>query len=337
VQKDTTSEETLRAKRAFETYAGDRGITVQYYHADNAWVNSLDEEGQSIIYCGVNAHWQNGITERRIRDLKEQARTMMLHAQHHWPDANNSNLWPYALRIAGNIFNDAPQLKGDNKDCTPYEIFTGTRVHTEVRHHHTFDCPVFVTETAIQQGKSLGAWLSRAKGGLNLGISPTHARSVALVLSLRYGLSLPQFHVKHDNMFETTSSKAGRFRLPKSKWQALAGFDKPEPVADKGESAKTVVPASSTVTKRTTPPANDSTTGEADEDGIKGANDNTDPEPPAEPGESVFESVGGTEDEEDVHDYPDNSTAGKLNERHNTKHQTRDTKYQTRRPVPAGK
>jgi hypothetical protein len=245
---------------------------------------------------------------------------MMLHARHHWPDANNINLWPYALRTAGNIFNDAPQLKGDNKDCTPYKISTWTRVETEVRHHHTFGCPVFVTETAIQQGKSLGAWLSRAKVGLNLGISLTHARSVALLLSLRYGLSSPQFHVKHDDMFETTSSKAGRFHLPKSKWQALAGFDKPEPVADKGAPAKTVVPASSTVTKRTTPPANEPTTGEADEDGIDGENDDDDPEQPAEPGESAFESAGGTDHEEDVITLNEGSHQPQLPQRLNGRH-----------------
>jgi hypothetical protein len=56
LQKDTASEETLRAKRAFETYADDHGMTVQHYHAnngrfvDNAWVNSMDKEGQSITY-----------------------------------------------------------------------------------------------------------------------------------------------------------------------------------------------------------------------------------------------------------------------------------------------
>lgn len=170
LQKDSTLAETLKAKHAFETYARDHGVKIHHYHADNgrfvdnAWVDSLEEEGQRITYCGVNAHWQNGIAERHIRDLKEQARTMLLHAQHHWPEANTTNLWPYALRTAGNIFNDAPQLKGDKKDSTPYEVFTGTKVQTEVRHHHTFGCPVYVTETNIQQGKSLPAWLSRAKG-----------------------------------------------------------------------------------------------------------------------------------------------------------------------------
>jgi hypothetical protein len=67
---------------AFELYARERGITIRHYHADNgrfvdnAWKNALLEENQGITYCGVNTHWQNGIAERRIRDLKEQSRTM---------------------------------------------------------------------------------------------------------------------------------------------------------------------------------------------------------------------------------------------------------------------
>jgi hypothetical protein len=83
---------TLKAKRAFELYARDRGIKIRHYYADNGrfadntWKNALSEENQGIAYCGVNAHWQIGIAERRIRDLKEQSRTMFYHAEHHWPD-----------------------------------------------------------------------------------------------------------------------------------------------------------------------------------------------------------------------------------------------------------
>jgi hypothetical protein len=233
LQKDSTSKETLKAKHAFELYAMERGVKVKNYHADNgrfvdnAWKEGLAQENQGITHCGVNVHWQNGITERRIRDLKEQTRTMMLHAQHHWPDAVATSLWPYAMRTASHVFNDAPTLQGDHKDRTPREIFTGVQISAEVRHHHTFGCPVYVTEISLQQGKSLSVWMSRARVGINLGISPTHARSVALVLSLKTGLVLPQFHVKHDDLFETARTSLGGFRLPKSHWQELSGFEKP--------------------------------------------------------------------------------------------------------------
>jgi hypothetical protein len=87
-------------------------------------------------------------------------------------------------------------------------------------------CPAYVTANAFQSGKSLPTWMSRARVGVYIGISLTHARSVSLILSLKTGLASPQFHVKHDDLFETTDSRAGRFGLPKSKWQALAGLTK---------------------------------------------------------------------------------------------------------------
>jgi hypothetical protein len=151
LQKDSTLLETLKAKHAFELYARERGVRVRNYHADNgrfvdnAWKEGLAQEDQGITYCGVNAHWQNRIAERRIRDLKEQTRTMLLHAQHHWP---------YAMRTASHVFNDAPTLQGNHKkDKTPREIFTGVRISAEVRHHHTFGCSVYITERSLQQGK----------------------------------------------------------------------------------------------------------------------------------------------------------------------------------------
>jgi hypothetical protein len=50
-----------------------------------------------------------------------------------------------------------------------------------------------------------------------------HARNVSLVLNLTTGLSSPQFHVKHDEFFETVAS---RTVAPDtlSNWQSLAGF-----------------------------------------------------------------------------------------------------------------
>jgi hypothetical protein len=60
---------------------------IKHYHADNgrfadnAFMQSVAESGQTISFCGVNAHFQNGIAEKRIRDLSEQARKQLLHAK----------------------------------------------------------------------------------------------------------------------------------------------------------------------------------------------------------------------------------------------------------------
>ena len=77
LQKRVTSQETVMAKHAFEHSAEQRGITIKHYHADNgrfadnAFILDCQANRQSISYCGVNAHFQNGIAERRIRDLQE--------------------------------------------------------------------------------------------------------------------------------------------------------------------------------------------------------------------------------------------------------------------------
>ena len=51
-----TSEETLKAKKAFEAYARSLGVTILHYHADNgrfadnAFLKSVAESNQSISF-----------------------------------------------------------------------------------------------------------------------------------------------------------------------------------------------------------------------------------------------------------------------------------------------
>ena len=88
LQKTASAEETIEAKKAFELYAADHNVRVRAYHADNGifkahkWVNECKQSGQWLTCAGVNAHHQNGIAERRIRELQGTARTMLIHAQH---------------------------------------------------------------------------------------------------------------------------------------------------------------------------------------------------------------------------------------------------------------
>jgi len=84
LQSRVTAEETVEAKRAFEAYARSHGVIVKHYHADNGrfaenlFMSAVAESGQTISFCGVSAHFQNGIAEKRIRDLSEQARKQLL-------------------------------------------------------------------------------------------------------------------------------------------------------------------------------------------------------------------------------------------------------------------
>ena len=229
IQKGSTVAETVEGKRAFERYAKNHGINIRHYHADNGifeaqgFQDALANDGQTITYCGVNAHHQNGRAEKKIRDLQELARTMLLHAQHRWSDAINAHLWPYAIKFANDVCNRAPSI---NENVSPLEKFSQIDIAPQVRHVHTFGSPVYVLESALQiSGKGIPKWDQRANIGIYLGTSPRHSRKVALVLNLKTGHVSPQFHVVFDDFFETLRPSAGNV-LPKSEWQKITGFQK---------------------------------------------------------------------------------------------------------------
>jgi hypothetical protein len=202
MQFSTGAEETVNAKMAFEAFAARFGVMVRHYHADNCqfaenmWVKAVNEHQpqQTTSFCGVGAHHQNGIAKKKIRDIQENARTMMLHAAINWPMAMSVSLWPYAIRVAVDVMNATPLV--DNSKISPIKKFTSTAQHPRLKDFHTFDCPVYVLCKPLQTGKAQSKWLLPARLGIYLGMSPKHARSAALVLSPRTGLVLPQWHVK---------------------------------------------------------------------------------------------------------------------------------------------
>ena len=234
LQQSTTAFETVLAKRAFERYASTFRVKVKHYHADNGifaeaeFAKAVEDDGQTISYCGVNAHHQNGKAEKKIRDLQDLARTMILHAQQRWPTAVTVNLWPYAVRMANETMNTTPSIQ---EGVSPMELFAQVAIAPRVKHAHTFGSPVYVLDSALQTaGKRIPKWNRRARVGIYLGTSPRHSRRVALILSLRTGHVSPQFHVIFDDMFETLRPSAGNV-LPESKWQEATGFKPPTQMA----------------------------------------------------------------------------------------------------------
>jgi len=63
----------------------------------------IQQANQELTFCRVNAHFRNGVAEKRIRDLQDAARTMLLHAQRRWPQAITIYLWPYAPFTFGHM------------------------------------------------------------------------------------------------------------------------------------------------------------------------------------------------------------------------------------------
>ena len=227
LMRNFTAGETLKAKHAFEAFARSHRVTVKHYHADNgcfaenAFRQDLEKQGQTISFCGVNAHFQNGVVEKRIRDLQDPSRTMLLHAKNRWPKAIDTYLWPYAMRMATDVHNHMPTAKAPQ--TTPMAVFSGSEVNVNSNHLKHFGCPAYVLDSALATGRKIQKWKQRSRMGIFLGLSPVHARSVPLVLSMTTGLVSPQFHVVLDPTFSTITNTKEAL-LPESKWQQQCGF-----------------------------------------------------------------------------------------------------------------
>jgi hypothetical protein len=223
LQKQLTSEETVQGKVAFEKFCEARGVTVKHYHADigrfadKGFVNLVTANRQSITYCGVNAHFQNGMAEKRIRDLQDQMTTMLMHAESKWPDVITSNLWPYSLREANESLYATP---GKVTGKVANQVFADSDAPTVLRHFHPFGCPTYVLNDSIAAGKSTPKWHKRTRLGVYLGRSPNHSQSVALVMKLSTGLVSPQFHLKFDDLFEAIKD----INTYPNRWKAATHF-----------------------------------------------------------------------------------------------------------------
>jgi ribosomal protein L13E len=231
LMRSQTSAETIQAKRAFERWASDYGVTIRHYHcdngrfADNAFIAACEQQRQTITFCGVNAHHQNGIAERAIRDIQDQARKQLLHAKARWTKAIDLALWPYALRYAVYVHNTVPYLQGKNNGKSRLELFSGIRIAAKLSQMHTFGCPVYALQNELASGNSLPKWSPRARLGINLGPSPDHARSVYNVLNPTTGLVSPQYHVKFDDLFESIRYSQVE-RTATYPWKTLARLTK---------------------------------------------------------------------------------------------------------------
>ena len=137
LQKTCSAEETIEAKRAFEQYPENRGVRVQAYHADNGifkakkWVEECRQRKQDLTFAGVNAHYQNGIAEQRIRELQETTRAMLIHASKRWPGVVTIHLWPYTMRMANQLWPYAIQMANQAYSASPLTSHTDKQVPTK--------------------------------------------------------------------------------------------------------------------------------------------------------------------------------------------------------------
>ena len=150
----------------------------------------------------------------------------MLHVITHWPQAMSTHLWLYAMRMANDVMNAVPS-RNDRKSTI--QIFSGSNTAARFQQFSLLGCPVYVLQNSLQAGQQIPKWHKRARLGLYLGHSPTHARSVALVLNLSTGLVSPQFHVKFDEFFETVNKYDNEYP---NQWKAVTHFEKENRTSD---------------------------------------------------------------------------------------------------------
>jgi hypothetical protein len=182
LQLNDESAKTLAAKLPFKQYAIEHGVKIMHYHCNNGQFHNnpfwqaCHNTRQQLTFCAVNAHFQNGIAKWAIQDLSESAHKQLLHAHTCWPEAVHFPLWPYALRNAVHLHKNLPVLENGTSRL---ELFSSICVGSNLKHMHTFGCPVFALQNAQASGNQLPCWSPpHVHLGLNLGPSPMHARNV---------------------------------------------------------------------------------------------------------------------------------------------------------------
>jgi hypothetical protein len=75
---------TIQAKQAFERFALSVGVYNESYLTDSgafkapSFVKHIQDHNQHIQYCGANAHHKNGVVERAVRSVLNNAFTCIL-------------------------------------------------------------------------------------------------------------------------------------------------------------------------------------------------------------------------------------------------------------------
>ena len=206
MQTSLDTDQTLAAKMNFENHANTCGVTIKSYRADNgrfaqkAFKDAVTKAQQTIDYCAVGAHHQNGLIERHFQTLSTRTRTILLHAKKYWPAMISVILWPFAYKYAEYLHN---HLHLDQNGKSPIQKFCNSDINITIKDIHTWGCPCYILDAKLQTGSMLAKWEPRSRLGVYLGHSPCHAGSVALVLNPRTLHVSPQFHVVFDDNFST--------------------------------------------------------------------------------------------------------------------------------------
>eukprot|EP00804_Cyclotella_cryptica_P017792 CCRYP_001210-RA/>CCRYP_001210-RA protein AED:0.65 eAED:0.36 QI:0/-1/0/1/-1/1/1/0/317 len=132
------------------------------------------------------------------------ARANLIHASLRWPERSLLDLWPFAMSYAIWVHNRLPP---HGYGLSPLELWSKVKSsHSDISRAHVFGCPVYVLDPALQDGKKIPKWNSRARQGIFVGFSSEHSSLVPLVFNPRSQRVSPQYHVIFDDGFSTVPS-----------------------------------------------------------------------------------------------------------------------------------
>ena len=113
-------------------------------------------------------------------------RAILIHASKWWSGVVTIHLWPYAMRMANQAYNETPLSFHTGKQ-SPNKIFDNSADDINQKHWKQFGCPVYILKAEPQGTTGIHPKLdARSRASIYMGQSLVHNRNVALVLKYTY-------------------------------------------------------------------------------------------------------------------------------------------------------
>ncbi len=123
--------ETLLAKLAFKKLCANPDCSIKHYQANNSrfsvkeFLAACNNLNQTIDFCGVGAHLQNGFVKNKNKQPTQTARVLLLHGMRMWPQTVDQMFWPFAIKAAAERMDS---LHSDTDSHTPESKFYGVNI-----------------------------------------------------------------------------------------------------------------------------------------------------------------------------------------------------------------
>ena len=165
---------------------------------------------QQIEFSSVNAYFQNGVKERKIKHITNLLRESLFQGMLIWQSKITVDLWVYSIQCSLDADNSIP------KDCllSTNKIFNNTKLNFDFTYLHPFGCPTFLLDSSLANSRKIPRWQPRSKLGIYLDNSQYYAGSISNVINIDTRYISPKYHLVYDDNFSTVN-KLTTYTLPK--------------------------------------------------------------------------------------------------------------------------